>query len=95
MSFLELAKRHLKSHEQTAAMAWTTADYRETWEERAAIMEFDGGLTRSEANRRATDTVLSGIEWPSLPPVGLEGSELDQAWNNWWNRIEESLSCAN
>lgn len=30
-------------------------DERERWEERAAIGEFDGGLTRDEAEQQATE----------------------------------------
>lgn len=33
---------------------------REAFEERAAIMEFDGGLTREEAERRAMAIVANG-----------------------------------
>ena len=35
------------------------ADLREHYEERAAIMEFDGGLTRAEAEKLALQDVLS------------------------------------
>lgn len=34
--------------------AWTE-DQREHYEERAAIMEYDGGLPRAEAERKAKD----------------------------------------
>ena len=34
-----------------------SAERREMWEERAAIMEFDGGLPREEAERLAFATV--------------------------------------
>ena len=36
-----------------------TADQAEAFEERAAIMEFDGGLTRAEAEKLALQDVLS------------------------------------
>src|SRR4051794_10253287 len=36
---------------RTEPATWGPGD-REAWEERAAIMEFDGGLTRHEAERR-------------------------------------------
>ena len=32
---------------------WTEADYREFYEERAGIAEFDGGLTRADAEAQA------------------------------------------
>lgn len=32
-----------------------TPDEREAYEERAAIMEFDGGMTRKEAERQAME----------------------------------------
>ena len=71
---------------------WDQADWQADFDERAAIMEFDGGLSQAEANRKA---LLPGIEWPPLPSAGLEGQELDRAWNDWWDRIDQSLSCAN
>lgn len=33
--------------------------YKELFEERAAIMEFDGGMSRDEANLRAKEEVLA------------------------------------
>lgn len=42
------------------------ADLRELWEERAAIMEYDGGLSRAEAERQALRCVLG------LPTEGTE-----------------------
>jgi hypothetical protein len=36
-------------------------DHHEAWEERAAIMEFEGGLPREEAERRAVSTI-AGID---------------------------------
>lgn len=48
-----------------AALAVFTAeeeDRRHTFEERAAIMEYDGGLSRYEAERRAAEEI--GIELP-------------------------------
>ncbi len=32
-------------------------DLRERWEERAAIMEYDAGLPRAEAERQAADDI--------------------------------------
>lgn len=36
---------------------WTDEDWKEAFEERAAIMEYDGGLSREEAERRAREIV--------------------------------------
>lgn len=38
-------------------MNLTDADWKELWEERAAIMEYDGGLPREEAEVRAREIV--------------------------------------
>jgi hypothetical protein len=38
------------------------ADERERWEERAAIMEFDGGLPRDQAERAAYDDTLETMK---------------------------------
>lgn len=35
-----------------------TDDQREAWEERAAILEFDGGMTRPEAEKVAARQML-------------------------------------
>lgn len=37
-------------------------DLRERWEERAALMEYDGGLSRQEAERLAWNDTLRAIE---------------------------------
>lgn len=39
-----------------------TEAQRENYEERAAILEFDGGCTRAEAEKRAYDMVMSDGE---------------------------------
>ena len=44
------------------------ADLRERYEERAAIMEFDGGLPRAEAERLALQDVFGN----SSPPAAQE-----------------------
>jgi len=49
------------SFEKTArllALDMMTADQREHFEERAAIYEFDAGMTREEAERRAASDAL-------------------------------------
>lgn len=38
-----------------------TKDQKEIWLERAAIMEYDGGLTRREANRRAYEVLFGNV----------------------------------
>lgn len=43
---------------------------REDFEERAAIMEYDGGLARRDAERRAWEIVVQGIRGPGTGPVG-------------------------
>jgi hypothetical protein len=42
----------------SAGAADLTSTQREEWEERAAIMEFDGGLTRENAEAAALRLVL-------------------------------------
>jgi hypothetical protein len=48
------------AHADTHAVriAGLTPDERETYDERAAIMEFDGGLSRADADRHALVVVL-------------------------------------
>lgn len=41
-----------------------TDDQKENYEERAAIMEFDGGLSRADAERLAMKCVLSNSSFP-------------------------------
>lgn len=43
-------------------MSWTK-DQWELWEERAAIMEFDAGLPRAEAEQKAMDDLLGQGKW--------------------------------
>jgi hypothetical protein len=51
---------------------WNAADYKALFDERAAILEFDGGLTRLEAEARAVEHCV--VEWlnrhPSSSPAG-------------------------
>ena len=47
--------------------------YKELYEERAAIMEFDGGLTREEAEKKA----LHEIKWIWIDKEGLDIKKLD------------------
>lgn len=48
-----------------------TDDQKENYEERAAIMEFDGGLSRVDAERLAMQDVLSN----SASPAKQESSQ--------------------
>ncbi len=51
MSFLDMAK---ESIQKRAEIPLKVSDFlREGFEERAAIMEYDGGLSREEAEKRA------------------------------------------
>lgn len=43
-------------------MSYSSKDYQEFYEERAAIYEFDGGLNRKEAELRATIDKQKKIE---------------------------------
>lgn len=54
------ALARLKEKEREKFAGWTEGD-RETYEERAAIMEFDGGLSRRTAEKRAYEMVRSEI----------------------------------
>jgi hypothetical protein len=51
---------------------WDAADYKALFDERAAIFEFDGGLTRSEAEMKAIEYCVT--EWlnrhPTSSPAG-------------------------
>ncbi len=42
------------------------ADRRDAFEERAAIMEYDGGMSRAEAELAAYVLVTEDKEWPTL-----------------------------
>lgn len=44
-----------------------TDDQKENYEERAAIMEFDAGLPRREAEKLALQDVLGNLSPPELP----------------------------
>ena len=44
-----------------------TEDLRDRYEERAAIMEFDGGLPRADAEKLAMQDVLGNLSPPELP----------------------------
>lgn len=48
--------------------AWSAEDWQALYDERAAIMEFDGGLPRSEAEARAAEEVSRLRQ--DLPPDG-------------------------
>ena len=50
------------------ALAGLTSDQREAFEERAAILEYDAGLPRRTAERRALAEVLTQARRTPLPP---------------------------
>lgn len=45
-----------------SAHGWDADDWRMAFEERAAIMEYDGGLSREDAERLAR-TEIDGLRW--------------------------------
>jgi len=47
---------------------WTAQDWQDYFSERAGIVEFDGGLTRPEAEAKAVDCCIA--EWLRRHPVG-------------------------
>lgn len=50
------------------ALAGLTSDQREAFEERAAILEYDAGLPRRTAERRALAEVLAQARRTPVPP---------------------------
>ena len=52
-------------------LAWDAADWREYFEERAAVAEHDGGLSRADAERQAYECSLS--EWLQQHPPPASG----------------------
>ncbi len=52
---------------RTTPKDWTQEDWQALFDERAAIMEFDGGSSRAEAEARAFETVVA--EWLRQHPV--------------------------
>ena len=52
------------------SLAWTPADWRDHYNERAAIIEFDAGMNRLEAEARAMAEVLDFVRsrLTSSPP---------------------------
>ncbi|HPO15411.1 MAG TPA: hypothetical protein PLI09_18350 [Candidatus Hydrogenedentes bacterium] len=90
MSYLEMAKR---------AAAQAAADGVERFEERAAIMEYDAGMPRADAEaaaiRNATLTVYVQLltvwphdQLPPPPPFERESCEGIEAWAAWWRFLE-------
>ena len=74
LSILNALRRHkaeittlLSSDDET----WDAADCRAFFEERAAILQYDGGLDRAEAERQAFETTI--IHWMNThPPESLD-----------------------
>lgn len=52
---------------RTPAARWSDEDWREFFNERAAIAEFDGGLSRQEAEQRAIEACIA--HWLNLHPA--------------------------
>lgn len=50
--YLEIAKDAYQLYIKSQVQNWL-ADLRAEWEERAAIIQFDGGLSKAEAERMA------------------------------------------
>jgi hypothetical protein len=44
---------------------WTEADWETLFDERAAILEYDGGLARAEAERLASEEIKARASAPS------------------------------
>ena len=76
--------------------SWDAMDWRDWITERAAILEFDGGLSRAEADRRAFEYTL--IEWLNRHPhqgnlgicAGCGDAMYDQASD--WRTLADSAS---
>lgn len=73
VSFVGASEAHIPSPQGAS----DDEDAREAWEERAAIMEYDGGMTRAEAERAATEclrrdaskrTLPAELDWGDLRP---------------------------
>jgi hypothetical protein len=64
---------HLKSY--------TDDELIELWEERAAIMEFDGGLERRQANYLACKELMREIAVKRIPKTIIEQSKRNFAEN--------------
>ena len=62
--------------------------FREDREERAAIMEFDGGLSRAEANRKALSPGINGATAAHVSGVGGIRPRLE-----WIGGIESRNRC--
>lgn len=56
----------------TIAAAWPER-WREAWEERAAVMEYDGGLARADAERRA---LVSVVNYAAELGIELKGERI-------------------
>lgn len=55
-----------RAEKPTATEPWSAADWVAFWEERAAIAEFDGGLTRAAAETVASDAFIA--RWLAVTP---------------------------
>lgn len=63
-----------------AGSQWVTDDWRQFYEERAAVLEYDGELDRAEAERQAFEATI--IHWMNLtPPQNLDNDHCAQCGN--------------
>jgi len=51
---------YVKQDAMAVFLGGLNEEERFTFEERAAIMEYDGGLTREEAERQAVESIMKG-----------------------------------
>jgi hypothetical protein len=90
VSYVELARRFLAAR-RCQTVNSNVDDLREWFEERAAIIEYDGKTPRYAAEQEALGYAPIRIEWPPLPARNLEGEALDAAWSDFWSQVESQL----
>lgn len=62
------------------------ADTREEYEERAAIMQYCGGMTRAEADRSARELIERRLNPPQ--PVQMDFGATDDEAGRFWAEME-------
>lgn len=74
---LDVARAVERGAELEALLADCPPELREAWDERAAVMEFDGGLTRREADLLAAACVFgSAVAWVDTAREVFDGVTL-------------------
>jgi hypothetical protein len=63
MDLITMFQNKRAEQQKNDALSTLSDDERMEYEERAAIMEYDGGLTRVEAERRALERILERKEF--------------------------------